>query len=349
MKPLKTYACYLKKEEIRMSSSSGAVFFALASYIFSVKGIVYGVAMSEDCYSAEFISATDIKGLERLRGSKYLQAKVGDTFKKVKANLASGKMILFTGTGCQINGLKSFLGKDYDNLICVDVICHGTPSPVLWRKYVQYQELINRGNLKHINFRCKDNIWTDSGMKEVVVNIPENKIKKVYISKDNDFYMQVFLKNYCLRPSCYECVAKNVKMSDLTIADFWGIDEVAPEMNDNKGTSLVLVRTEKGQRLFEEISREMVFKEVSYENGIKNNLSEYMSVVRPAQRDIFLLDMLNMSFEELQKKYAISIVVSKRTKVKRKIKSLIMPILRIIAGRAEYCNVDYGLLFVFRV
>ena len=150
---------------LHMNSSSGAVFSALSSYIFSVNGVVYGVAMADDCCSAVFISVTDEEGLKKLRGSKYLQAKIGDTYKNVKKDLLDGKTVLFTGTGCQINGLKNFLQKDYNNLICVDVICHGVPSPELWRKYVYYQEKKNKGKLEYVNFRCKDESWTNFGMQ----------------------------------------------------------------------------------------------------------------------------------------------------------------------------------------
>lgn len=247
MKPEKVYACYNKDKDVRLSSSSGAVFSSLAEYVLNKNGIIYGVAMSEDCYSAEFIAVTDQNGLSKLRGSKYLQAKVGDIFKKVKEELQADRLVLFTGTGCQVNGLKKFLGKDYGNLICMNVICHGAPSPKLWKKYAQYQENNNGGKLKEINFRCKDENWTNFGMKEVLRDIPVDSVKKLYISKDKDPYMQMFLRDYCLRPSCYDCLAKKQKMADLTIADFWGINDVAPEMNDEMGTSLVLIRTDKGQ------------------------------------------------------------------------------------------------------
>lgn len=328
MKPLKVYACYNTNRNIRMSSSSGAVFSSLADYVLSEQGIVYGVAMSEDCYSAEFIRVTDSDGLKKLRGSKYLQARVGDTFKQVKSDLLSGKMVLFTGTGCQVNGLKGFLGKDYDNLICVDVICHGAPSPALWKKYAKHQEMKNGGKLKNINFRCKDESWTDFGMKEVLDEIPQGQVKKMYISKDKDSYMQMFLRDYCLRPSCYECVAKKVKMSDLTIADFWGIDKVAPDMNDGMGTSLVLIRTEKGRSVFEKISETMKLQEVTYEDGVANNPAEYKSCARPPQRETFFDDMQSMSFEELEKKYAAPVKRSLKSRIKRKVKNLIKCMLR---------------------
>lgn len=346
MKPEKVYACFNKDKDVRLSSSSGAVFSSLAEYVLNKNGIVYGVAMSADCYSAEFIAVTDEVGLARLRGSKYLQAKIGNTFKSVKENLIAGRYVLFTGTGCQVNGLKRFLEKDYDNLICVDVICHGAPSPALWRKYAEYQEKKNGGKLKGINFRCKDDGWVDFGMKEVMKSIPKNKMKKYFISKDNDSYMRMFLQNYCLRPSCYECTAKKVKMSDLTIADFWGINNVAPDMDDSLGTSLVLIRTAKGNELFESANRNMKMKEVPYEDGVKGNPAEYRSCARPSARDKFFKDMRTMRFEELKEKYAVPIRYSLKTRFKRKIKAAIRKILRVIGGQ-KVSNGEYGLLFVF--
>ncbi len=347
MKPEKVYACYNKDKDVRLSSSSGAVFSSLAEYVLNKSGIVYGVAMSEDCYSAEFIGVTDSEGLTKLRGSKYLQAKVGNTFKSVKKELQAGKLVLFTGTGCQVNGLKTFLGKDYDNLICMDVICHGAPSPALWREYARDQEKKMGGKLKEINFRCKDDSWVDFGMKEVPSTIPEDSVKKFYISKDKDPYMQMFLRDYCLRPSCYECMVKKEKMSDLTVADFWGIKDVAPEMNNGLGTSLVLIRTKKGQEIFNYISCEMKLKEVTYEAGVKGNPAEYKSCVRPSQRDTFFDDMHTMSFEELEGKYAPPIKYSLKTRAKRKTKKIMKSMLRVIGGAES--NVEYGLLFVFRV
>lgn len=347
MKPEKVYACYNKDKDVRLSSSSGAVFSSLAEYVLNKSGIVYGVAMSEDCYSAEFIGVTDSEGLTKLRGSKYLQAKVGNTFKSVKKELQAGKLVLFTGTGCQVNGLKTFLGKDYDNLICMDVICHGAPSPALWREYARDQEKKMGGKLKEINFRCKDDSWVDFGMKEVLSTIPEDSVKKFYISKDKDPYMQMFLRDYCLRPSCYECMVKKEKMSDLTVADFLGIKDVAPEMNNGLGTSLVLIRTKKGQEIFNYISCEMKLKEVTYEAGVKGNPAEYKSCVRPSQRDTFFDDMHTMSFEELEGKYAPPIKYSLKTRAKRKTKKIMKSMLRVIGGAES--NVEYGLLFVFRV
>lgn len=326
---MQVYAAYSLNESVRMESSSGGIFSLLAEYVILHGGVVYGVAMTEDCYSAEYIAVMDEVGLAKLRGSKYLHAKMGGVFKKVKADLQAGRVVLFTGTGCKINGLRKFLGRDYKNLYCVDVICHGAPSPALWKRYVEYKEKLNGGKIKHVNFRCKENSWENFGMKEATDN---GSVKMEYISKDKDPYMQMFLRNYCLRPSCYSCVAKREKMSDITIADFWGIDNVAPEMNDSKGVSLVLIRTEQGRHLFSEVSGSMKLKAVTYEESVKYNLSEYRSVERPPQRDIFFLDMRNMEFEEFAQKYTAPVQMSIKARLKYKVKKAVKQLLNIGGG-----------------
>lgn len=336
---MKNYAAIYKDSEIRESSSSGGIFSALADKF----DVVYGVSMTDDCYGAEMIR---VEGdISHLRGSKYFQAKVGDAFKRVKKDLEEGRTVLFSGTGCQINGLSLFLGKEYSNIFLLDIICHGTPSPKLWREYVEYQEK-QHGKLESVNFRCKDDSWIDFGMKE----------NQLYISKDKDSFMRMFLRDYCLRPACYECQAKRYRKADMTIADFWGIQNVAPEMNDGRGTSLVITRTEKGQELFESINSELKWKEVSYEEGVKGNPSEYKSVARPQQRDTFFEDLDKLSFEEMAKKYAADIKVPLKTRVVNKIKRTIKNILRggglkntqmktTVSSRS---NSDYGMLLTFK-
>ncbi len=325
---MKTYAAIYKNNGIRENSSSGGIFSALANKF----DVVYGVAMTEDCYGAQMIR---VEGdISSLRGSKYFQAKVGDTFNQVKKDLLDGKRVLFSGTGCQVNGLSIFLGKEYPNLFLLDIICHGTPSPKLWKEYVLFHEKQN-GKLENVNFRCKDDSWIDFGMKE----------NQLYISKDKDTFMRMFLRNYCLRPACFECHAKYYKKSDMTIADFWGIENVAPEMNDGRGTSLVITRNDKGQELFDSIMSELKWKEVSYEEGVRGNPSEYSSVARPQQRDTFFDDLEKIPFEEMEKKYAADIKVSLPRKAARKIKCTIK---KILGGGITNSNVSYGILFTFK-
>lgn len=286
---MRVYAAYYN-DEVRKLSSSGGMFSLIGSQF----DIVYGIAMVNNCYGCEFfrVDLSAEESIEPLRGSKYIQAKPGDTYKNVKVDLEEGKKVLFTGTGCQINGLYHFLQKEYDNLVLLDVICHGVPSQMLWKEYVLYQEN-KHGKLNSINFRCKDKSWEDFGMKD----------NQFFISKNSDPYMQMFLRNYSLRPSCFECHAKYYKKADISLGDFWGIEDVAPEMYDEMGVSLVIARTEKGQKIFEAIKGELKYKEVSYEDGVRRNPPEYKSVVRPEQRDTFYSDMNKMPFEKLVQKY----------------------------------------------
>lgn len=324
-----TYAAYSLDTVERLNSSSGGIFSLLSRSILNAGGVVYGVAMSQDCQYAEFVRIDKPKDLSKLRGSKYLQARVGNTYHQVKEDLESGVDVLFSGTGCQVNGLKGFLGKDYENLYCVDVICHGVPSPKLWREYVHYVESEANAKLINVNFRCKDDSWTDFGIKRI-----DSDHKTMYVSKDKDPYMLMFLRDYCLRPSCYECVAKQQKLSDLTIADFWGINKVLPEMSDGKGVSLVILRSVKGSELFDCIKADIVCMKVSYEDGVRGNRAEYSSAKRPAERDYFFNDMSSMSFDELKAKYAVPTPVPLKQKIKKSIKKFVLktPASKFIGG-----------------
>lgn len=323
---MKTYAAIYKSNAIRESSSSGGIFSALADKF----DVVYGAAMTDDCHGVEMARIED--DISSLRGSKYVQAKVGDAFKQVKKDLDAGRSVLFSGTGCQINGLSMFLGKEYTNLFLLDIVCHGTPSPKLWKEYALYQEK-QHGMLESVNFRCKNGRAT--------------KNNSVYISKNEDSFMRMFLRNYCLRPACYECHAKYYKKSDMTIADFWGIENVAPEMSDRKGTSLVIARTEKGEELFENIKNELKWKEVSYEEGVRNNPCEHTSTSRPQQRDMFFEDFNKMPFPELEKKYAADKKVPFSKKVITIAKNAVKAVLEGI-GMRKRSSSDYGILFTFK-
>lgn len=295
---MKAYAAYFTNNKIRIESSSGGLFSLIASKF----DIVYGVEMDAKNETASFSRKTD--DISSLRGSKYIQAKLGDTFQKVKKDLQDGEQVLFTGTACQVNGLSAFLQKDYSNLLLVDVICHGVPSSKFWKKYIAGKDI------DVVNFRSKEMGWQNYGMK----------LNEKFISNSENMYMKLYLQNQCIRPSCFECVSKQAKKSDITIGDFWGIDEVAPELNDNNGTSIVIIRTEKGQIFFESLKEKLVWKEVSYEEGVRHNSSEYCSVNWPENREQFLRDMENMQFEAIYDKYVQQNTVIH--KVKRKIKKL---------------------------
>lgn len=321
---MNTYACYIRDDRIRKKSSSGGIFYQLSSHILNLSGVVYGVTMSKDCYFAEFIRVETMEDLPLLMGSKYIQARIKDTYKKVKIDLENNKMVLFSGTGCQINGLKCFLQREYENLLCVDIVCHGVPSEKLWKNYVSYLEK-KHGKLEAINFRYKEN----------------STIKKnqMFVSKNEDPFMRMFLRDYCLRPSCYQCVIKDNKMSDITIADFWGIGDIVPEMNDGKGVSLVIARNTKGDSVFHSVEKDCVIKKVKYEDGIKRNPAEYQSAVRPSERNDFFKNLDELSTEEIINQYASDIPISLLGKIKQVIKKLFM---------IKSNSLNYGVLYNFR-
>lgn len=308
---LSAYAAYYDNK-VREASSSGGVFTLLSEQF----DVVYGVAMTEDCYAATFVRS-ERADVSSMRGSKYLQARLNDTFRNVKNDLASKKTVLFTGTPCQINGLKLFLGKEFSNLYCIDVICHGVPSPALFKKYITHIENRYNKKVKHIDFRCKDHAWKHLGVKRNAIFTPA----------DDDPYMQMFLRDYCLRPSCYACKAKNNKLSDMTIADFWGIEQVAPELNDGKGTSLIIIRTPMGKDIFEKIRGKLKFLKVPYEDAIKNNPAEYSSAKRPAQRETFFTDMAEMDFGQLYARYVPPSHPSLKKRIKLKVRRILSPLL----------------------
>lgn len=304
----KTYACYADAD-FRRESSSGGLFTVMAEHCIDYHGVVYGVSMSDDCYTANFIRVERKDELYRVRGSKYLEAVVGNTFAAVKRDLESGRSVLFSGTGCQVNGLKAYLNKDYGKLVCVDVMCHGVPSGALWRKYVDSFEIKN-GKLLKVNFRCKKVSWRGYGIDE----------NDIFISKNRDIYMQMFLWNYSLRPSCYSCHAKIEKHSDITIADCWGIEHLAPELNDEMGASLAIIRTSNGDVFFNKILKKIKWKEIAYDDAVIYNPADYESVPRPTGRDRFYIDMRNMTMEQLAKKY---LEVPLWKKIGRKLKKVL--------------------------
>lgn len=300
---METYAAYYK-DVIRNESSSGG-FFSLFASCFDV---IYGVEMDQENRYAIYARKTD--DISTLRGSKYIQAKVGDTFKLVKKDLIDNQRVLFVGTACQVNGLLSFLQCHFSNLVTIDIICHGVPTPHYWQKFVAGKAV------QSVNFRAKNGGWENYtyGMK----------LNEEYIPYNQNRFMELYVKNYMLRPSCYNCVCKQAKKSDITIGDFWGIEKLDAAMTDNKGTSLVIVRSPKGRTLFDSLKGEMVWKEVSYEDGIRQNPSEYMSPIEPSNRNEFFRDMQRMSFEALYEKYSRQ--PSLLQKIDRKIKKVVQKI-----------------------
>ena len=288
-----------KNEEIRLNSSSGGIFTLIAEAIIDQDGVVFGAAFADDFKSVHHICVDNKADLEKLRGSKYVQSKIGDTYKQAKSYLDSGRKVLFTGTPCQIGGLYSYLKKDYANLYTQDIICHGVPSPMVWEKYVENREKKSASTTQRMFFRHKKYGWKTFSVYFEFSN------KTVYI-KDfrGDSYMRAFLTNSCLRPSCHVCGFKSIKrQADITLGDFWGIQNVLPDMDDDKGTSLVLLHSSKGKELINAISSMLCTENADSELLAKFNPSSITSSKSNKKREQFLKVIKINDFESTVAKY----------------------------------------------
>jgi len=281
--PVQVLAAVNKNEEVRLKSSSGGIFYILAEKMIKDGGVVFGARFDEN-WQVVIDYAEDIKGIEAFMGSKYVQARVANAYKDVKRFLAEGREVLFSGTPCQVAGLHKFLRKPYDNLLTVDFICHGTPSPKVWRIYLE--EVIKEvKRISSVEFRNKEKGW-----KNFIFNLRYNEKDKT-ISMLSPFsknhYMKAFLQDIILRPSCYDCKAKGCSsQSDVTIADFWGIENVFPDMDDDKGTGLVIVNTDKGSRALD--YSKIRYAETSLGRITTLNPSYFRSVKQhPKRKDFF--------------------------------------------------------------
>lgn len=296
------YAAYNKNEEQRMRSSSGGVFTLIAEYIIDKGGAVFGAAFDED-FNVHHICVTKKEDLRFIRGSKYLQSTVGSAYIDAKRLLDAGKYVLFTGTPCQTDGLLHFLRKQYDKLFTQDIICHGVPSPMVWQEYLRYQTSAFGGDLDRKSlptFRRKDEGW-----KRYSVSLRFARDTEYRNTLDKDLFMKAFLNNLCLRPSCYSCHSKTLnRNSDITLADFWGIDGIMPEMDDDKGTSLVFVNSAKGRKLFDALRDKMKCREVDIRDAVKCNQSAHTSVAMPKKRERFMRFVGKRDFGEITEKYA---------------------------------------------
>jgi len=354
-KPLHVYAAKNPNEEIRRQSSSGGIFTLIAEAIIQKGGVVFGARFNEKWEVTHDYTET-IEGLAAFRGSKYVQSNIGDTYAAAEKFLKAGKEVLFSGTPCQIAGLKAFLQKDYDNLLTVDLVCHGVPSPLVWKRYLDefIGEIVPpptpKNNIVNIAFRDKVNGWNTLTFviylimetkditnikfcdkrygwnKRTLVlesSMPDAKTKKVSFieTADKNPYMKGFLQNLYLRPSCYECPCRSFKSgSDITIADYWGIQNYYPEFDDNKGVSLVMVNSEKGKRIYELLHK--TDQETSYNEALAGNFNIEKSVRLPVKRALF--------FEKMADTESIILLINKLTapSLKNKIKRIIAALLR---------------------
>lgn len=299
----KAFAAYSVDDTIRSDSSSGGVFSEIAKVILADEGFVYGAAYDKK-FRVRHICIDAESDLWKLRGAKYVQSDVSSCFKKIKDQLVSEKSVLFSGTPCQVAGLKAFLQKEYDNLLTIDFVCHGVPSPLAWRKYVEWRaDKDNAGKLpEHINLRDKKTGWS----RYQYSNLYQYQGNNTYAAlSGNDLFMKLFVGDYINCTSCADCHFKGYnRVSDITLGDFWGIWDIAPDMDDNKGTSLVLIHSEAARQMMDKISDKIKMKEVTLQQASEQNPSLLISSASKGNRDVILQKCINGQFDEVEQYFS---------------------------------------------
>lgn len=292
------YAVKNKDRKIVFESSSGGIFTALATYILSRKGNVYGVSFDSG-FKIIHKKGIDENDLELFRGSKYVQSDMNEIIKDIEKDISEGTEVLFSGTPCQVSGvLKYFNIKKIptSKLLTCDFVCHGVSSPLIWKDYVEYLEEKYGGKLINFTFRNKDEGWKN--FSSVATLSGGTRVK----FKNKDSYQNIYNSLYITRPSCYKCQFTSYsRASDITIADFWNIEKSLPHFSDNEGVSLCMVNTPRGLELFEAIKENIIYEKSCKEDTWQPHLQ--YPIVRPKYRDKFWMNYNSTNFELIMKKY----------------------------------------------
>ena len=294
---LHVYAALVKDDDERAKSTSGGIFACLAKKVIKSGGYVYGAIVDENLV-VRHGEAHSIEELEQQRNSKYVQSDIGFSYQQAKKHLINGEQVLFSGTPCQIAGLRNHLKSDYPNLVTVDILCHGVPSPGLFRKYVKSEEEIAGHKMKKILFRTKVVGWKKSFCVRVFDNGEE--------ADWGDTFVPGFLKNFYLRESCYSCeYATEKRQGDITLGDYWGYQESAPDFieDDDKGISLVIINTDKGQNAFKNIREEIAYATRTMDDAKRDNAVLYKPCDKPDNYASFWNDVESLNWRELSEKY----------------------------------------------
>ena len=300
------YAAYAKNTEIRKQSSSGGIFSVLAQHVLRQNGVIYGAAYDENLKVVHTGARTE-KELLRLRGSKYVQSFIPENlFVKIKKELDSGTMVLFSGTPCQVAGLKLFLSKEYENLFLVDLLCHGVPSPRVFKEHVSAYERKYKKKITDYSFRNKQFSW-----QYYNTSIKWNDMTETALPYLNDHYMKIFLHqdHPFLRNSCYHCqYAEATRCSDITIGDFWGFEQTGHMKNTDQGISCVICNTSKGDKFYRQTVDKQIWEprklfEVARANGNLRQPCNYSAKTR----DRFWNDFINLGWEKAEKNLPYSL------------------------------------------
>lgn len=289
-KPI-VYAAKGQDSTILTQCSSGGIFSYLSGSVINESGVVFGAAFNDNL-ELEHKCVYAIDEISKLYGSKYMQSSVASSYVLCKELLANGRKVLFSGTPCQIAGLCSYLDRDYEKLITVEVVCHGVPSQFVFKRYLRDIKHKLKSDVLGVSFRDKETGWEAYSVKYSL-----SDGSTFSINHEDDKYMKAFLRNLSIRPSCYRCNFKKGKSkADLTLGDFWGIEDVIPDYKKQDGVSLVMCNTNKGMEFFEQISSELIVKQVDYNDAVQKNPSYSNSPVCPGSRKLFFKDIRRKSF-----------------------------------------------------
>ena len=300
-KPIKTFACWTKNLADRERSSSGGAFSVIARRIIAENGIVYGASMCEDL-KVRHLAVEQDKDIRLLQGSKYLQSYLGDTYKRIRVQLQTGRKVLFTGTPCQVSGLLTFLKKRYDNLYTCDVVCHGVPSQEAFDIYVD--KIGIRDKTRNFSFRFTKG-WGFQ-LSRQLVSIKDGDSNKKLITPPNAYYLRAFTSGLMFSEACYSCAyARPERISDFTLADYWGLGTKVPfKHSTHKGVSLLLVNNQKAEK-FLNTCDDLFYEERPFEEAIEGNHNLSYTSDRPIGRDTYFDDSKHLSVSALSKKYGI--------------------------------------------
>ncbi|MDD3304284.1 MAG: Coenzyme F420 hydrogenase/dehydrogenase, beta subunit C-terminal domain [Clostridia bacterium] len=293
------YAAWSLDEKNREDSSSGGIFSEIAKVIIQKEGAVVGAGYDNE-FNVVHKIIYNIDELPMLKGSKYVQSNIKDIFKKVKSILDDNRYLLFVGTPCQVAGLYAYLdNKNYEKLITADLICHGVPSPKVYRMYLNTIKEKFNSQVQDIRFRNKKDGW-----KKHSIEIKFKDNSTYFKNAKNDAFMKGFLSNIYLRSSCHSCKFATIpRVADITLGDYWGIGNTNPQLDNDKGTSEILVNSSKGKEIITEIYKYTEFHLTSVELGLKANPCIYSSVKPNESREKFFKDIDSLNFNELEKKY----------------------------------------------
>lgn len=308
--PLNTYALHNKDYDIWFKSSSGGVFNALGKYCIEHGGIVYG-AEYNDNFIVVHKKECDSQGLLKFRGSKYVQSDIRGIYKDVKDELLSGRLVLFSGVPCQIEGLKNYLIKKYDNLITVDILCHGVPSPMIFAQYIDFIKKYSIFRLTDINMKDKTFGWGYQNLR-----LMYGSFFSEFNSQISNLWNKIYYDHIVTRPSCHKCRFKNLhRPGDLSIGDFWGIEKQHPDFYSHHGISLLLINSEYGHQIWDYIKNKFEYIESNTSKCLQPVLDH--SIPEPDDRKDFWEQYHNCGFDRtIKNRYGISIISILKDKIK---------------------------------